>query len=588
MNISGKLVRGTFFGALLILIISGIITYKTTESLSESSDELIKTYVVNIELEQIMSYLKDAETGRRGFLITSDSLYLEPYLKSRSKINSSLAQLKELAKDDDFQRDKLRELSFLIDIRLRNFREADQFRKEKELDSKAFDKEFLEGKKSMDDIRFKIDEMIAHENSELANKTNLLKQNVSLTPNLLLILIIVCILIILTAYFKISNDLDQLKKKNQELELFKTSRNQSEKISKNGTWIWDIENDKYTYSDNLYRLLGEEPNSFEPSIENFRKFVHPDDIAVLDDDVEEMKLKEDLPFITFRVLHKNGDIKHLKGFAEPFMLGGKKQLIGTTSDVTEQVEYYRVLEERNQELIRNNEELSAFNHIASHDLQEPLRKIQTFLSRLVDKEEKNISEKSHIYVNKIQSAAARMRLLIDDLLQFSRANKSEKIYETFNINELYNNAISNLQDSIEASNAEIIADTFPEMNVIPFQIQQLFENLVGNSLKYKKENETPKIKVTYKKVKKNKEKRLSDSLNTVYHKFTIEDNGIGFSNEYKHKIFDLFNRLHNKGEYSGSGIGLAICKKIVDNHKGYIFASGEVGKGATFEVFLPL
>ena len=587
MNISEKLVRGTFFGALLILIISGIITYKTTENLSQSSEEVIKTYSVNIELEQIMSYLKDAETGKRGFLFTSDSIYLEPYLDSRSKVNNSFARLKVMTKDDPLQQERLRELSELIDIRLKNFREADKFRRENELDSKAFDKEFLEGKNSMDNIRVKIDEMITHEKNELTYKTNLLKQNVSLTPNLLLILIIVCILIILTAYFKITNDLDRLKKSNQALELFKTSRDQSEKISKHGTWIWDIEKDKYTYSENLFRLLGEKPNSFKPSLKNFKKFVHPDDIEVLNDDVEEMKEKENLPFITFRVVHKDGTVRHLKGFAEPFMLGGKKQLIGTTTDITEQVEYYRVLEERNIELTQNNEELSAFNHIASHDLQEPLRKIQTFLSRLVDKEEKNISKTSHVYIDKIQNAASRMRRLIDDLLQFSRTNKAEKVFENYDVNELYENAISNLQEPIEATKAIIKSDTFPEMSVIPFQIQQLFENLIGNSLKYRRDEVTPNIQVSYKKIPSIKDKRISNTQYYFYHKFTVADNGIGFNDEYKNKIFDLFNRLHNKGEYSGTGIGLAICKKIVENHKGYIFASGETGKGATFEVFLP-
>ena len=289
MNISEKLVRGTFFGALLILIVSGIITYTTSEKLAESSDEVIETYVISIELEQIMSYLKDAETGRRGFLITSDSIYLEPYFESRGKINESFAQLKALTEDDEYQTDRLRELSVLIDSRLRNFKEEDEYRRENELDSQAFDKEFLEGKEKMDQIRMKIDQMISYEESQLAEKKNDLKQNVSLTPNLLLVLIIICILIILTAYFKINNDIIELRRKNQALEVFKTSRNQAERISKLGTWTWNLEREIYTYSDNLYRLLGEEPNAFKPALDNFLKFVHPDDLDKLNEDVEKMR-----------------------------------------------------------------------------------------------------------------------------------------------------------------------------------------------------------------------------------------------------------------------------------------------------------
>lgn len=587
MNISEKLVRGTFFGALLILIVSGIITYTTSEKLAESSDEVIETYVISIELEQIMSYLKDAETGRRGFLITSDSIYLEPYFESRGKINESFAQLKALTEDDEYQTDRLRELSVLIDSRLRNFKEEDEYRRENELDSQAFDKEFLEGKEKMDQIRMKIDQMISYEESQLAEKKNDLKQNVSLTPNLLLVLIIICILIILTAYFKINNDIIELRRKNQALEVFKTSRNQAERISKLGTWTWNLEREIYTYSDNLYRLLGEEPNAFKPALDNFLKFVHPDDLDKLNEDVEKMRTEDDLPYLNYRVVHKDGTIKHLRAEGEEFLINGEKTLIGTTRDITDDIEYFRRLRDQNEELIRNNEELSAFNHIASHDLQEPLRKIQTFLSRLVDKEEDNISKSSKVYVDKIQNAAARMRRLIDDLLQFSRANKSEKVLEDTNTDEILEVAKSNLQNAIETSKAVIESDQLPNMNVIPFQIQQLFENLIGNSIKYRKTDVAPIIKIEHAVVLSSKDKRLEDEEKINYHKLTFTDNGIGFDNEYRDKIFELFNRLHNKGEYSGTGIGLAICKKIVDNHDGYIFADGKPGEGSVFEVFIP-
>ena len=263
-------------------------------------------------------------------------------------------------------------------------------------------------------------------------------------------------------------------------------------------------------------------------------------------------------------------------------------MLGTTADITDEIENYRLLEERNLELERNNKELSSFNHVASHDLQEPLRKIQTFISRLEDKEADNLSEKGHLYLERIKTSSTRMRLLIDDLLQFSRTNKSEEVIEVTNMNILLENAKQELAEIIAEKNANVTSDAIPVMSVIPFQIQQLFINLIGNSLKYSREKTIPTVNISYSNVKAEDISKLIKPKYNYYHKITFTDNGIGFDQEYSEKIFILFNRLHNKNEYSGTGIGLSICKKIVENHQGYIYAEGQLNKGAIFEVYLPL
>ena len=179
-----------------------------------------------------------------------------------------------------------------------------------------------------------------------------------------------------------------------------------------------------------------------------------------------------------------------------------------------------------------------------------------------------------------------MRILIDDLLQFSRTNKGEKIYEVSDLNVLFENAKQELNQIVEEKNAEIIKTELPRISVIPFQIQQLFTNIIGNSLKYSKEEISPIIKINSSLVISQDEEKLPKSKDKFY-KITIEDNGIGFDQEYADKIFILFNRLHNKNEYSGTGIGLAICKKIVENHRGYIFAEGKPEIGTTITIYLP-
>ena len=180
-----------------------------------------------------------------------------------------------------------------------------------------------------------------------------------------------------------------------------------------------------------------------------------------------------------------------------------------------------------------------------------------------------------------------MRILIEDLLQFSRTNKIENIFEEKDLNYLLENAKQEIIQIIEDKKAIIESDHLPTLSVIPFQIQQLFINLIGNSLKYSKADITPIINIKYAQIIAIGEEFLPDN-NKKYHKITIADNGIGFEQEYAKRIFILFNRLHNKNEYDGTGIGLAICKKIIENHKGFIYAKGVLGEGSTFIIYLPV
>jgi two-component system CheB/CheR fusion protein len=242
----------------------------------------------------------------------------------------------------------------------------------------------------------------------------------------------------------------------------------------------------------------------------------------------------------------------------------------------------KMLEEKNAELERNNKELESFNYIASHDLKEPLRKIQLFYSRILDRDKKNMSEQSLEYFDSINNAADRMQNLIEALLSYSTASYTNMVFEKTDLNKLLEEVKADLEDMITAKKATIHATTLPKVPVIPFQFRQLLANLISNGIKYSKADEPPVIHITSQTV---------DDVNIKGKKYLqihIEDNGIGFDQKYEHKIFELFQRLHGKAEFVGTGIGLAICKKIVTNHKGFINVQSTIGKGSVFTVNIPV
>ena len=262
-----------------------------------------------------------------------------------------------------------------------------------------------------------------------------------------------------------------------------------------------------------------------------------------------------------------------------------------TRDLTERkkaedklYKYAKQLEEKNEELKRTNKELESFNYVASHDLQEPLRKIQVFSNAILSSEMNALSEKGKEYFIRMNSAANRMKRLIEDLLIFSRTTVTNAVFEYCDLNIMLEEVLSTLKFSIDETNAIIESEKLPVAYIIPFQFRQVFQNLISNSIKYRKPGIAPHIKITAKKVRE----KINSQPENDYIKLTFSDNGIGFEQQHAEKIFELFQRLHTKEEYPGTGIGLAICKKIIQNHHAYILAKGEMNVGATFEIYLPV
>jgi signal transduction histidine kinase len=233
------------------------------------------------------------------------------------------------------------------------------------------------------------------------------------------------------------------------------------------------------------------------------------------------------------------------------------------------------LEERNAEFARSNTDLEHFASIASHDLQEPLRKVRTFTQRVTITESANLSPKGHDYLQRANAAAARMQVLIEDLLRFSRVTTHQRPFAKVDLDQLTREVLRDLSDQVSRSGASVHIGDLPTITADPVQLRQLMQNLISNALKFRR----PEV---------DHEVRIEAGGRGDMLEITVRDNGIGFDGEYAERIFGVFERLHGRSEYPGTGIGLALCRKIAQRHGGTIVAQGVAGEGATFTVALPL
>lgn len=322
--------------------------------------------------------------------------------------------------------------------------------------------------------------------------------------------------------------------------------------------------------------------------------VHPDDLTNLRarwaESVKEGKVFQH----AFRLRRFDGEYRWHLSKAVPIAPTKKRitMWVGTASDIHDQVkineELERKVKERTKLLEEMNAELEQFTHISSHDLQEPLRKIQTFAHIINDElaEGSANSETVKKYIEKIIHTSSRMSNLLKDLLNYSKIDQQEPL-AVINLGNLIDEIMDDLEVAIARNGATITVEPLPVLNVRPLQIKQLFYNIINNALKYKKPGVPPAILISCRKLSTSDKQRLNALQQGDYWRITVKDNGIGFDQKYAEQIFTVFQRLHTRSSYEGTGIGLAIAKKVVHNHGGEIFAISSVGNGSEFHVVLP-
>lgn len=379
-----------------------------------------------------------------------------------------------------------------------------------------------------------------------------------------------------------------------EWRLFRQLIRERDAFLHQGSWEWDVRTGEKKLSSGIYLLFGytspEEMRLWDLRNNEMESHMDPAEIRRDRRDWLQILKEADTYLRETEIISRDGHRRVLETYGRVYRNknGYAVSVIGTTRDITRLKDYEHQLELKIDELNRSNRDLEEFAYIASHDLHEPLRKLSTFGERLLVGAKEDLSPENQDYLRRMLKATETMRMLIDNLLEYSRVTRGAATFIKTDIRKLIVDVIAEQELRIEETGAKIEIGEFPEMEVVPAQISQLFNNLLSNAIKFSQPGIKPRI--IFRSALLTPEDKYSYRLkdNREYMRITVRDNGIGFEKTYAEKIFQIFQRLHGKSAYPGSGIGLAICKKIAENHKGLIYAESEPGNGASFHVILPM
>jgi len=573
----------------LTLILLYLLTYRQINHSLKISQNLAHSTDIQLEVKKLISELQNAEAAQRGFLLTTDSSYLRPLKSSKQNIDASIRALTFLIGDDEVQQNNLdflhTELDKRFDLLIINLRN-----KENTIPvSTDFRKRLDQGHALMNSALLISDRMINHEDIFLEDMRREHYESIVITPLIYFSIVAISLAIFLLLLLKVNSDRKKLRKTISDITVINHSFEQAEKLAGLGVWSHNFKDGTNSFSDNYFNLLKIDRGANGTGIRQFLTMVLEPDRAKVFDALKDA-FRHYKPFeVNYRILAHDGSIRHIKSTGKTIIDADRQRyLIGINMDVSEPVHQNNLLKLKNDSLELFNADLASFNYVASHDVQALLRKLQLFISRIIENEGNNLSQISNEYLQKMNNSSRQMAVLINDLLVFSRTSTGKKNFELSNLNEVLKNAVDELSDPINVSNAHLKFDVLPLIAVIPGQIHRLFVNLINNSIKFAKKGIDPEIRITYNIVEKSIIDPDGAPVNEKFHLITFTDNGIGFENEYSQKIFHLLFRIHNKSIYPGSGIGLAICKKIVENHSGFIEAESVPDQGTTFKIFLPV
>ncbi len=549
---------------LAVLATVGLYGLAQLNKLSEVRNSLRNSQAVISKIRYLFDLMKDAETGQRGFLITNDERYLAPYYNALDNVNRCLDQLRQLTAHDLAQHKDILTLETPIHNKIAELKETIDLRRTKGFDA-ARDAVLTDrGKNEMDKIRHSFAEVYQREYEQLV--LNQQEQDLR-ARNAFLWFFLLCVVALIFQFVMGILTINFLERERRATAKL---REQAELI--------DLSHDAI-----LVRALDGTIRYWSVGAEAMYGYGKNEAIGQKSEDLFANEMCEEANAVLLKNGYWEAELKHRTSDNKPIIVASRQVLTLTpqgepagvleiNTDITLQKEA-----ERKQialtEMERVNVELEQFTYLVSHDLQEPLRTIAGCLQILEkshkDKLDGDAKELMHFAVD----GALRMRTLINDLLSLSSVHNSQLVLKQTSLEEVMAEVRKNLEASLNESGATLTYENLPRINAEKTLMTQLFQNLVSNSIKFGK-HKPPNINITA--TKENN-----------HWKICVIDDGIGFENQYADKIFQPFKRLHGKDTYAGNGIGLAMCKRIVERHGGKIWAESKLGEGATFCFTIP-
>jgi len=595
------------------LIILSIYTFIRIKDLIDSSNWVNHTILVTQSLHKISSEVFDAETNKRGYFLTGNIIMLNKKELALTKLSLEQQSLGSLLKDNQMQLENFRILNEDIKkkvINLNNINISSSYLKINPSIKDNTSKVSI----AIDSVMIQIEKMYGVETNLLQLRTKKFEQLSYITPVYIVVLFIGAFIILWTSYIKLNAALLHSQYLHNELAIL-----DKEKEQKAATLI--VANIELAYQNKEKEQKAAELilANKELAFQNREKEQKAGELIIANKELEFQNKEKEQRATELIIANKELEFqnKEKEQRAAELIIANKelayqnrekerkaKELVVANEELSFQNEEKalraaelviankellsenEIKEQRTMELTKLNDELKVFAQIASHDLQEPLRKIQMFASRILDSDFERLSEKGKNHFNIIEDAATRMRTLIEDLISYSHTNSEERIFEKSNLAEIIEEVKSDLEHTITEKQATIEIINLGFARVIPFQFRQLMYNLISNALKFSKPGIPPHI-IIESDTKKGKDLDVGLLPKLVYNHISVSDNGIGFEPAYNKKVFEVFQRLNVKEKYKGTGIGLAIVKKIVENHDGVINASGLPNRGAKFDIYLP-
>ncbi|MFL9484076.1 ATP-binding protein [Chitinophagaceae bacterium LWZ2-11] len=391
------------------------------------------------------------------------------------------------------------------------------------------------------------------------------------------------------SFLFVAQDITDKVKGAEEIKSLQTILKDSEDMLHYGLYKWDFVKDEFNWSDGIYKIYG-----FDKEQPISRDMVNNRRSAEENRKVEravQNAIKTNSEFDVEFSYNKGGKIIWVQNKGKVVIPANPAvkatEIVGIVIEKTTQKQKEATFQKTLSDLKRSNKELEEFAYVASHDLQEPLRKVSTFGQILESKYSDQLGDEGKALLQRMSHATDNMRILIDNLLEFSRISSNKQPFKKLDLNELFDEIRTDLDLPFESNDISLTMGHLPVIECIPSQVKQVFNNLIGNAIKFRRNNLTCYINITAEPLSPDKAVELHLDSSKRYYDISVEDNGIGFEQEYAQIIFQLFQRLHGKSEYTGAGMGLSICKKIVDRHHGVIYAYGKEGEGSTFHVILP-